>query len=103
MTEKMTDNEAQDVATRLIAAGVEDDIKIQYWLSLVLATVAVVIAPIVTIGSIYHNFFAFEMDYMTYEDFGQAMAFTWIPTLFVAFIHWRISVVMKRAGMKMRF
>jgi hypothetical protein len=102
MTEKMTDNEAKDVATRLIAAGVEDDFKIQYWLSLILATAAVVTAPIVTLYSGFYHLVRYP-DSSSLGEFGVAMMYAWAPVAITVFVHWRVRAVGKRAGMKMRF
>jgi hypothetical protein len=103
MTEKMTDAEASDVATRLIAAGVEDNFKVQYWLTLLFATGAVVTAPVVTICSAYYYFFSGVDLPWKWEEFGSTLAFAWSAVVLTTFVHWRVRSVGKRAGVTMRF
>ena len=97
----MTDEEAREKAARYIAVSAEENLKFQYWFSLVLAAPAVVIAPIATVWS-FLVYFPFQ-DRMDWEDFGTALAYAWGFFLIGVAFHWSVRRFAKKVGKKVLF
>lgn len=100
MVDPMSDDEARLTATKIAGASLEDGLRVQYWLTLVLAAAAVVTAPIVTVYSAFYHFVRYEVTTSAWGQFGVAMLYAWSFFLITTFVHWRVRTVARRAGMK---
>lgn len=100
MVDPMSDDEARLTATKIAGASLEENLRVQYWFTLVLAAAAIVVAPIVTIYSGFYHIVRTPADW---GQFGVAMLYAWTFFLIATVIHWRVRAVAKRAGLKFRF
>jgi hypothetical protein len=103
MTDPMSHDEAQVTATRIAGASLEENLRIQYWFTLLLAVAAVVTAPIVTVYSALYHFVQYYIPDDSWGPFGVAMLFAWGFFAVTTFVHWRVRAIAKRSGMKVRF